>query len=62
MMAWRHARTYTCCLLLWATGMMAQEAEPFWLGTDMGWLTEMEARGWKCHDVPADAKLFYQQK
>lgn len=38
-----------CCLLC-ASRMEAQEAEPFWLGVDMGWLTEMEARGWKCHD------------
>ena len=38
-------------MTLWsATLVQAQEKEPFWLGADMGWLTEMEANGHKFYD------------
>ena len=36
--------------MLSAATMNAQEKEPFWLGADMGWLTEMEANGHKFYD------------
>lgn len=41
---------FTLLLLACHHGAWAQK-EPFWFGVDMGWLTQYEAGGWKCHDT-----------
>ena len=46
-------RFFLSCAAVFAAAhlsVFAQEKEPFWLGADMGWLTEMEAKGHKFYD------------
>ncbi len=43
-------------LFTWSHKVWAQPAEPFWFGVDMGWLTQYEAQGWKCHDTDGNER------
>lgn len=49
MKRWLAACMASFCLSMLPTE--AQENEPFWLGADMGWLTEMESKGQKLYDL-----------
>lgn len=43
-------------LFTWSHKVWAQPADPFWFGVDMGWLTQYEAQGWKCHDTDGNER------